>query len=168
MYRLYLCTDNEIEELFRAVIDKVHICARVCGRHMRVSDRLTVVAPLYLAPMNSDGLLSVLRSCPYSGKYAVISSSFDESADKAAKTLGVKLVSTFAFAEYLFELGLLRAPEPPLKKPSFISMSPCVLYPVYYLIFGAVFVVYGLIALFFGKKPIAKTKENFGDLLAKS
>ena len=191
MYRLYLCTDNEIEELFRAVIDKVHICARVCGRHMRVSDRLTVVAPLYSAPMNSDGLLSVLRSCPYSGKYAVISSSFDESADKAAKTLGVKLVSTFAFAEYLFELGLLRAPEPPLKKPSFISrftpflykssgrkflfygaalcaMSAFVFYPVYYLIFGAVFVVYGLIAPFFGKKPIAKAKENFGDLLAKS
>ena len=38
MYRLYLCTDNEIEELFRAVIDKVHMSSANARTYMHFVD----------------------------------------------------------------------------------------------------------------------------------
>ena len=188
MFRLYLCTDDEIQEIFRALMGKLHICARVCGRHMRVGDSFTVVCPLNLSPMTADELMNILRLCPYSGKYAVVSSSYLPETRKIADMIGVKLFSTASLYSLLEEYSLLPDIKEPLKKPRFITrfssflyktngrrfliygtflfvLSSFAFYPVYYVVFGTVFVVYGLIATFFGKEALPLHEENLKEFL---
>lgn len=190
MLKLYLCTDDEIQEIFKALFDKLHICARVCGRHMRLGSSLTVISPLSIAPMTADGLIKVLRECPYPGSYAVISAEFTPDAKKIADILGVKLIPASSLGALLDEFDLLPAIDAPMKKPRFFTrfssflyktngrrfliygtflfvLSSFTFYPVYYIVFGTVFVVYGLIAAFFGKTNVTSNGEDLNELLRK-
>ena len=171
MCRLYLCTDDEIQAIFGAIISDLHICATVSGRHMRLADGATMIAPLLDEPYSGDDVIREYRAA--GRRLAIISRAFSPKATAVAETLGVTLVSTRSFANYLDERGLLPAAEEP-RKPAVKSrlsvffyrkngrrflvygaflcaVSSVVFYPVYYLVFGTVFIVYGLIAAFFGK-----------------
>ena len=190
MYNLYLCTDDEIGAIFSAVLRELDICATVSGRHMSLADGTKVCAPLLPDPLTQDEIVREHRSDP-NNKLIVISSSFSPAAVSLASSIGVKLVSAETFARFLDEKGLLATSADEIKKPALkerlsvffyrksgrrfllygvflCAVSRLVFYPVYYLVTGTIFIVYGLIAAFFGRGAVANNTDNLKELFDKN
>ena len=180
MLILYACSDGEIQKIFSKILDRLHICADVSGRHMEISGGNIIVAPLKTEPLSADDIIFIKRSHPFARSVTVISAAFSPNAVRVCRALSITPFPAVDFGRFLDGLGLLPAADKNIKKPSLLNrfsvfsekqngkrfliygaflcaLSPLVFYPAYYLIFGTIFTVYGLIALFFGK---SKTKAN--------
>ena len=185
MLTLYACSDGEIEKIFSALLNELHICANVSGRHITFESGKTVVAPLKTDPITLDDVISFKREYPAADPLVIISAAFSANAAAYCKSFDVILFSADNFGRLLDDHGLLPKSDTTIKKPplsirlsiffkrrsgkrfllygAFLcALSPLVIYPVYYIVFGTVFVVYGLIAAFFGKTDLAERSTEDG------
>ena len=189
MRNLYLCTDDEIGDIFRRLFDELHICARIDGRRMRFEGK-TLFAALYPETLSANDLSVILRA--YGNNTVVISSSFSDGAVSFAKEKGARLIDGASFGRFIDNIGLLPPASANARKKSFSEIvrplfhkrsgkkllfyaavlavfSSMTFYPVYYVVCATVFAVYGLIALFFGERDnVCRTDEALEDLFKKS
>ena len=162
---LYACTDDEISAILSELIDKMHICADVSGRHMRLKDGRRVFFLLLPLSLSANELASVLREISYrEEKITIVSSDFSKEARIFADIVGVKLVDGFDFGKLLEKNDLLPKTDEKRKKAAFFErLSPFFyktngkrfllyaailgqfsrfsFYPVYYVISSAIFAI---------------------------
>ena len=186
MHALYMCTDDEIQEIFCSLFNRLNICANVSGRHMRLNGGETLIAALLPEQMSANDLAVILRDPSLkSKKTTVVSSSFSQGAVSLARSTGVDLIDGDVLGKLLEKNELLPKPAPLSAKPSLRekiapvfykangkrmlfyaavlgAFSYFSFYPVYYVASSAFFAVFGLIALFFGK--IGATAHGGGSL----
>ncbi len=129
---------------------------------------------------------NIIDASPYKAdKTVIISNGFSENLLKYRDALPLILIPSEDFSEELNKHGLINETKPvKVKKKNIflklfkktnglkfilygitmIILSFIVFYPIYYLISGTIFTVFGLIAAFFGKieptKPAAKTIDE--------
>ena len=177
MRALYICTDDEIQSLFSEIFHNMKICADISGRHMHLCGDKIVYAALLPEPMNANELVAICRGLDIKDKkVTIISSSFSDGATAMAEKMKIDLVGGEEFYSFLKSRSPLPEKKALIEKRSLKSVfSPLLFrtngrrfliysiviglfsnfsfFPVYYVFVSAIFAIYGLIALFFGKKP---------------
>lgn len=185
IFTLNRCTKKEIVKIFGELLDRLNLSYEQQSGYFSTNG--VSILPCFLPEeLSLNELLSAYRNCPFENeKLIVISDKFSS----AVNLKNLSVVHTRSIVALLDKEKLLPETQKPVKPKrnilkalfykangkKLILYGTCliclgffVFYPLYYFISGSIFIVYGLIALFFGNiKPVDR-KDDLLFLLNKT
>lgn len=178
---LNLLARTDISKIFRYLFKNLNLTFKETNGYFLVNG--AVVYPFCLPEsLSFNEVKRTIDTSPYQGEnFLIISDKFNESLKIYKDDLGVTLIDTEAILPLLNRFDLLPKTKTTVKKTSLfralfkkvngrrfiiygialVAMSFIVFYPIYYLVSGVFFIVFGLIAVFFGKSDLVILNNDF-------
>lgn len=178
----YLLTlkQKQLSDLLGLLFLKLNKPVMQLGQYFLI-DGITIIFAIFKDPITPNEISYLLNSSPFNTeKTYIIANDCTTSSQVFSKAINTTIVKTDLIVPLLFKFAIIpdytKEEKPPLfinlfKKVNskrfivygvaLIVMSNLVFYPIYYIVSGIVFIVFGLLAKIFGTKEVLINQDQY-------